>query len=783
MHITTGRAVLIALITSMGAASAARAGVLVPNKAPDKPLKLRKEQIRVRVSNQVLQATVNQVFENQTGAPVEATYLFKPPAGAAVSGFAHWVKGRKVESRVQEKREARKTYERARKAGAHAALLSQLRKGAFSMRVASIGAGKTRRVELRYEGILNYRAGTVHLHLPLEAPGKLAALDRGQLELTVDIRDSKEITAVRSASLPVKTRRIGSKHWRVTYALSDAAPRQDLRLQYDVRSRDIGLTFLTHRTSGQDGYFMLLAAPQELTSDRDIVKKDVVFVFDVSGSMAGDKIAQARGALKACLGFMNRGDRFGIVAFSDATNPFRAALQPLEPAAVRRAEAFIDKLEPAGGTNIHLALTEGLKMLRDRSRPGVVVFLTDGRATTGVTGSEAILSAVKARNRSSRLFTFGVGADVNRSFLERLGKTNRGTVDFIKGGQNLERAVAAFYAKIARPVLSDLQLGFGGVTVAMTYPSVLPDLYKGSQLLLVGRYRGQAEARASLSGLLNGARKRFPFTASFPAETGDNAFLPRLWAKRRIDYLMSQMRMYGDSSESRAEVIRLAKRYHIATPYTSLVATGPRPRLASLSPARIKPGDPEIKIRAPRGARAVTVVFPFGVTKTARFEPDTDLWTVRFLIPRDTPDGSYVVRIVATLEDGSQRRFRVHYTVDTAAPKLKLALSGPVVPGATVTLTATQIITERDLEQAPGYRPSRARRLRRLYARMMADTRSVTARLPSGKLLRLEQLRPGVWRGAWQVPASLGGRAALELVAHDVAGNRAVTTHRLDVAR
>jgi Ca-activated chloride channel family protein len=505
--------------------------------------------------------------------------------------------------------------------------------------------------------------------------------------------------------------------------------------------------------------------------------------------MHGDKIEQARGALKKCLSFMNPGDRFGIIAFSDGTNPYQSKLEPIASGSVQRAEAFIDRLHPSGGTNIDLALREGLRLLGRSARPKVVVFLTDGQATTGVTDSEAILAAVRAVNKhSGRIFTFGVGSDVNRPFLERLGKGNRGGVDFIHRGANLKQAVATFYNKISRPVLSDLVLDFKTVTVAMTYPNVLPDLYKGSQLLLVGRYRGDSSVQAALSGRLNGAKRAYRFTAAFPAESDKNAFLPRLWASRRIDYLLSQMRMHGMTGEGRTEVIRLAKRYHIATPFTSLVATAPRWRMASLSPARIKPGDPEIRIRAPRDARAVTVVFPFGVTKAARFEPDTDLWTVRFLIPRDTPDGSYPVSILVTRSDGAQQIFKVHYTVDTAAPAVKLALSGPVLPGGSVTLTATQIITEQDLKQAPGYSRIRSRRVRRLYAKMMRDARQVQVRTPDGQLIRLRQGRPGgPWTGTWSVPARLGGATSaglsLEAIAIDVAGNRSSARLPITIAR
>ena len=780
-------AVLVVLLLVLLLGVPAWAGVLLPSTSPGAPLKIRKEQITIRISNQVMQTVVDQVFENQTGAEVDATYVQRLPEGAAVSGFATWVGGKKIESRVEEKAAAAATYEKDRRAGGAPALLARSDKERFSMRVARIPAGQTRRIEVRYEGILDYRSGTISLGVPLKPDGM--AVPRDELTVAVEIVDSKEISGVRSTTLPVQTERVSSNRWRVRYQTRAVAPARDLELRYDVRSRDLGLTFLTHRTAGDDGYFMLIAAPQELTQDRDIVKKDVVFVYDTSGSMMGEKIRQTRGALKKCLAHMNTGDRFGIVAFSDAISPFRSTLQPLTPTVARDAEAFVERLDPTGGTNIHLALTEGMKLLADSDgseRPKVIIFLTDGQPTAGVTDSEAILSAVESQNakRRARIFTFGVGADVNRTLLERLGREQRGAVDFIQTGVDLEQTVAAFYAKIARPVLADLAIAFGTVTTAMTYPNVLPDLYKGSQLLLVGRYRGQGTMKARLTGALNGASKRYGFEAVFPAESQDHGFLPRLWAQRRVDYLLAQQRMHGEASELRAEVVRLGTRYHIATPYTSLVASAPEARVASLSPARVKPGDPEIRIRAPQDARAVTVVFPFGVTKAARFEPDLELWTVRFLIPRGTPDGSYPVTVLVALADGTQQTHSVSYTVDTAAPTFKLALSGALVPGAVLTLTAHQIITVRELRQAPGYEPRRASRIRRLYAQMMADVRAVTVRLPGGELMKLQRRADDTWQGQWTVPDGLvPGGHALEVLATDLAGNRSSSRQPITVSR
>jgi uncharacterized protein YegL len=714
---------VLIIATLFGSPQAAEAGFVVPQENPKKPLVARDSRFAITVKNQVLQAILRQVFENQHPKPTEATFYQKVPEGAAVSRFAYWIGNRRVESKVQEKAKAKATYAAAKRAGQSAALLSQLSRNRFSMKLSTLLAGEQRRTELQYESLLTYKDGRVTLRVPLKAavlPGGLK-VSVSKLNVAIDIRDDKAITAVTSLSLPVKIARINDKHWRVTLALNKA-PKRDLLLEYRLRSRDLGLTFVTHRQAGHDGYFMLLASPQELTSNKDIVKKDVVFVFDVSGSMTGEKLEQARGALKRCLQLMNRGDRFNILAFSDGVNPYATSLLGVDSKNRQSAFAFVDKLEANGGTNIDLALREGLKLFAKSKRPKVIVFLTDGEPTSGITDSGAILKAVKQANKKrARIFVFGVGDDVNRVLLERLGKHHRGAVDFVKHDASLKKAVASFYQKIARPVLSELSLAFGKIVTSMSYPQTLPDLYKGSQLVLIGRYRGDGKVDGTLDGELNRAKKRYRFAATFPKTSTQNAFLARLWARRRVGYLLSQMRMNGPNKEAKAEVIRLAKRYHLATRFTSLVAAAPI-RVARLTPARIKPGDPEISVRAPRDARAVTLVFPFGVTKPARYEAARDVWTVRFLIPRGVADGSYPVTILVSLRDGSQRVFHVSYTVDTLAPQMKLTARGSLEAGKTVTFTAKQVVTEAELRQAPGYHNVRSRRMRRLYARSMLDT-------------------------------------------------------------
>ena len=764
----------------------AHAGVLVPNARPKKSLHVRSARYEIDVANQVLQGFVRHIFENRSKGRQTATYLFRVPDDAAVSEFAHWVDGKKTASRVMEKRAAEKRYRNGKRAGQEAAILSSLKRNGFAARLANIAPYATKRVELRYEGMLPYNAGRIQLTIPLTFPGVESA-HHDEIVVEVNVRDKKPITSVRANVDGAVVSKVSAHHWRVIYRSRDV-PKRDLQLSYDVQSKDLGLTFLTSRKNGkQDGYFLLLAAPQELTASADIVQKDVIYVFDNSGSMSGAKIDQARGALKQCLSYMNPGDRFGILAFSDGVNPYRAELLDVTSNNVRSAQAFVDTIAPAGGTNVLAALVHAIGMAKSSNRPKVIVFLTDGHPTSGETRIDRILGEVRRANAgAARIFVFGVGDGVNRSFLERLGRYNRGFGQFIREGESINRRVSAFYSRISKPVLTDLTIDFSPVTVAMQYPHVLPDLYKGSQLLLVGRYRGHGSVKATLRGRLNGKQRAFNFAASFPEESGKNRFLPRIWARQRIAYLESQLLMHGHNSEMRSEVIRLAKAYHLSSQYTSMVSS-PRPRIASLSPSRIKPGDPEIDIRAPVGTKSVTVVFPFGVTKPARYDADRDLWSVRFLVPRNVLDGTYYATVLIAHGSGNMIRSKVAYTVDTLAPTMAVTLEGDRLPGNWVNVVAIQRVTESELLQAPGYRPrhqkGRGARYRRLFARSMMDARSIHVRLPSGKIVSLNGRGSGRWVGRIMLTrleqsSGVAGVSTwkIDVVATDVAGNRSVQT-------
>jgi Ca-activated chloride channel family protein len=309
----------------------------------------------------------------------------------------------------------------------------------------------------------------------------------------------------------------------------------------------------------------------------------VVVVLDQSGSMEGEKFAQAQAAVDYILSHLNAEDRFNLIAFSTGVSPYAARLQPAS--AAEPARDWVRGLRAEGGTNIHLALLEAVAGMagpepgQSAARPTILIFLTDGLATEGVVDSGQILDNLAAAAPASvRLFAFGVGHDVDTFLLDRLVEAHHGASSYVLPGERIDEAVSGFYAKVSVPVLADLRLEVDGVTVEDTYPNPLPDLFAGSQLVVTGRYRGSGPAAVRLTGTVNGQPRTFNYAGQSFAAAGDPAspaaaFIPRLWATRRVGHLLNQIRLHGEQAELIDSVVKLSIRFGIVTPYTSYLVT------------------------------------------------------------------------------------------------------------------------------------------------------------------------------------------------------------------
>ncbi len=312
-----------------------------------------------------------------------------------------------------------------------------------------------------------------------------------------------------------------------------------------------------------------MITPPTTVDASKIIPKDVIVVLDQSGSMQGAKWQQARAAVSYVLKNLNAQDRFNAIVFSTGTRLYAKSLQPVAEAP--KAIEWVNGLDALGGTDINAALTNAISMM-DPERQTVLLFLTDGLPTEGITDVKQILSNVsKAAAPNLRIFSFGVGNDVDTFLLDSLSSTYHGVSVYVRPNEDIEQKVSSLYNKITSPVLTNVKLDYGSMNASDIYPAdPLPDLFAGSQLVVVGRYRDQGTATVTLTGLFNGQTQTYTYKdLAFPANAGGQAFIPRLWATRKIGVLLNTIRLNGQTPELVDSVVRLSVRYGIITPYTS----------------------------------------------------------------------------------------------------------------------------------------------------------------------------------------------------------------------
>ena len=566
---------MVAMVLLSGGPTVAHAdGVVIVEPPPGVPMRdapnlvIRYHRVEVEITDQVATTRVDQVFLNDTRYDLEGIYVFPLPEEAAISEFAMYVDGQRWEGEILPRDEARRIYEDIVRRRMDPALLEYVGRDTFKASIFPIEPGDERKVELAYTQILASDGGLIKYVYPLDTE-RFSARPLEEVVVSVRVESVQPIRAIYSPSHDVAIDRVDEHTVNVSYEASDVLPDRDFELYYSVTDDEFGLNLLSYRESGEDGFFLLLVAPRVEVDERDVVAKDVILVLDTSGSMEGEKIEQAKEALEFVLEHLNSEDRFNIVAFSTGVRVYERELQ--SAAEADEARRFIDDLRAVGGTNIDLALAEALA-LADGERPQIIIFLTDGLPTEGVTDADRILANVQRQvSENARIFTFGVGDDVNTFLLDTLAQDNRGASSYVRPHESIEEEVSGFYAKISTPLLADIELDFGDLRVEDTYPYPLPDLFAGTQLVVTGRYREGGRTDVVLRGEINGEEQEFEYENLSFSDRGGEEFIPRLWATRKIGYLLNEIRLHGEGRELIDEIVDLSVRYGIMTPYTSFL--------------------------------------------------------------------------------------------------------------------------------------------------------------------------------------------------------------------
>ncbi|WP_162909253.1 VIT domain-containing protein [Aggregatilinea lenta] len=565
--------VVIALLVVGAAPALAASATLSPDALPfftEPGVLLRVHRASVTVEDQVATTRVEQVFYNDGARPAEGTYLFPLPVGAAVSNLIMYVDGQPVEAKILDAETARAIYDEIVRQMRDPALLEYVGAGAIQASVFPIQPNDEVKIEIEYGQLLPVENGLVHYEYPLRTD-QYTRRPVGSLSINVQVESSDAIGAIYSPSHNLAIVRDGSFAFRAGYEASQERPDADFSLYYGLASDEISTNLLTYRESAnEDGFFTLMITPPVSVENDRVLYKDVIVVLDQSGSMFGDKWDQAREAVKFVLDHLNEGDRFNVIVFSTGYRIFATDLQPAAEA--DEAKDWIDGLEANGGTDINAALLAAMEMA-DRERQAVVLFLTDGLPTEGETNAGAILDNVEAAAPpNARIFTFGVGDDVDTFLLDQLYQAFRGAGTYVRPDERIDEEVSTLYGKISAPVLTNIKLEVDGVLVEDMIPaSPLPDLFAGSQLIIAGRYRDGGSATVRLSGEVNGTQQVYTTEVTFPDHAGGEVFIPRLWATRKIGVLLNAIRLNGENPELVDSIVRLSIRYGIITPYTSFL--------------------------------------------------------------------------------------------------------------------------------------------------------------------------------------------------------------------
>lgn len=543
-----------------------------PNPLPNPfPLEVVYHKVDVKIDGQSAITKIDQSFYNPSQYQLEGYYIFPIPKGAVINNFTMVINGKETKAEVLDADKVRKIYEDIVRQMRDPALLEYSEQNIFKLRIFPIEPRSEKKISISYSQVLESDNNLFEYVYPLNTE-KFSAKPLKNVSVKIDLKSIEKIKNIYCPTHEVDIVNKSDSHSIISYEDESVKPDIDFKLYFSINSSAVGLSLLSYQTGENDGYFLLSASPSIEIDKSNIESKDITFILDVSGSMSGEKLEQAKKALIYCINNLNADDRFNVIRFSTEAYSLFNSLKKAEKQNINEAKRFIDDFQAIGGTNIEEAFNLAFKNYTKSNHPHFVVFLTDGKPTIGEMNDEKLLKGILSVNKSnSRIFTFGIGDEINTHLLDKLTDATKSWRTYVSDDEDIEIKVSNFYDKIQSPVLSDLKLAFDNVEVYQTYPKDLPDLFKGSNVLVFGRYKGNGNgnAKITLSGKLNGEQKEFALKENFTSSDDEYNFIPPLWASRRIGYLLDVIRLNGEDKELVDEVTVLAREHGIITPYTS----------------------------------------------------------------------------------------------------------------------------------------------------------------------------------------------------------------------
>lgn len=621
---------------------------------------LRHTDVKTEISGFVARISVTQEFENVLPNAIEAIYVFPLPHDSAVDGMLMRVGDREIQAIIKEREEARKIYEAARDSGHTAALLDQERPNIFTQSVANIPPNSKVEVTLSMIELLKYEAGTYEFAFPLVVgpryipgtptaggqpsgvqdvslkTGNEASDQRGTMldtdrvpdaskisppvagfhtdelraghdvSIAVDLKAGIYVTEVDSTSHKIATERTGPDSFHVQLSDDAVLPNKDFILKYKVAGSGIGDAVLTHADQG-GGYFTLILQPPEKVPDNAVVPRELIFVLDTSGSMWGFPLDIAKKTIARALDNLRPEETFNLITFSGDTRILFPQAVPPTPANVAAAKKVLAGAYGSGGTEMMKAIRTALGDDAGAGQPPtgptpplrVVCFMTDGYV-----GDDAEIVAAVQKHPEARVFAFGIGTAVNRFLLSKMAEEGHGEVEFVTNPDEAQPAADRFYERVHSPVLTNISIDWGGLPVAEIYPAQVPDLFSAKPIVVTGRYTRSAKGFLVIHGIRAGGEFSRAIAVDFPEDNSSNAALEKIWARRKVENLMSQdwSGIQSGQSKHKAEIIDVGLKHSLATQYTSFVAVETKTVIQDGKPVRI-----EVPVELPENVSPLAV--------------------------------------------------------------------------------------------------------------------------------------------------------------------------------
>jgi len=751
----------------------AQTGVLIPSSSSDKPdpkvLSLAVMNVDILIDNQHATVRVVQIFDNHTSGTLEGKYLFALPQASSVADFAVWDNDLRIPGVMMEKRRANKIYEQIKQKEIDPGLLQQEDEhggsSAFSAKIFPINAYGTKRLEMEYTETLPIESLQSHFTFPLKpAYGEVQRV--GELNLRLRVLNDYEFTPVLSDGYPLEIKRSEKNEFVGEFHARNIELKEDFSFDYNLSINENAVSVIAYRApeivsvydlrnprsaeKKADGYFQTQAVFAQNNAAKQEPKR-IVLMLDTSLSMYGDKLARAVEAVEFFLHNLSAQDEFNLILFNDEIEIFSAKPVAADAQKIEEAINFIRDSTLGGGTNLKSAFEKAIEQSRFFSDASPkIILISDANPTLETVQTKKIAGVFEKTN--AKLFAFALGTDANENLLKEITNQTQGFYAQARETEDIALELKIFLEKLSSPSIENLKL-------FSTDDSNLYDIYAtnetafaGSSYAFVGRYRQPQTQTIEIGGNYGADKLKLAREIALPERDETHSFLPRVWAKARINWLLQLMNRDGEREDFIQEIISLSEKYKIVSPYTAFIAA---PR-ALLRPRLIQPGDPVIRVKTDESITEVFAVLPFGETLPLKFLESEKVWETRFLAPVWMTDGSYKCRLLLRDKNGNGYEEEKTFVIDSRAPKLKINLT------ETSFRAGEQVLLKVSAD---------------------SDTNRLTARIYGAKpvLLRWsDKEKANV--GILQIPENLAsGKYVLTVTAEDFAHNQAAEEMRIEI--